>query len=330
MTTRRGFLVSLGTTLAAVSRPVHAQQPSKTARIGFFNLTSRQSVLDTGRYNAFVQGMRELGYTEGSNLVIEARFADGSVERLPALAGELVRLKVDVIVVGGTSALRALHHATTTIPIVVTVTNDPVGDGFAASLARPGGNITGLSITAGDLGAKHLDLLKTAVPKLSRVALLLHPENPGHPLQLRRVMSAAQKIGIQLVLAEAGAASDIEQAFATMRKLRADAAIILGDSMFLQEMRLIATQALAHRMPSISVQPEFAEMGGLMSYGASLVDNYRRAAAYVDKILKGAQPGDLPFEQPTRYELVINRKTSLALRLTIPQSLLLQASQVIQ
>jgi len=330
MTTRRGFLVSLGSALVAVSRPAHGQPQSKTARIGLLNLGSRQSLVETGRYSAFVQGMRALGYTEGGNLVVEARFADGNVERLPTLAGELSRLKVDVIVVGGTAALRAMHLATTTIPIVVTVTNDPVGDGFAVSLARPGGNITGLTITAGDLGAKHLDLLKAAMPKLTRVALLLHPENPGHPLQLKRAMSAAQKIGVQLVLTEAGAPPEFGPAFATMRKLRADAAIIFSDSMFFQESHLIATEALAHRMPSISAMSEYADLGGLMTYGASLNDNYRRAAAYVDKILKGARPGELPFEQPTRYQLVINRKTSQALHLTIPQSLMLQAEQIIQ
>jgi len=329
MTTRRRFLIALAAVLA-VPRRSSAEPPSRVVRIGFLNLASRQFTLDSDRYHAFVQGMRELGYVEGKNFTIEARFADGNAERLPALAGELVRLKLDVIVVGGVAAVRAVHLATTTIPVVVAVTTDPVGEGFAMSIARPGGNITGLSLTAADLGPKHLELLKAAVPKLSRVALLLHPENPGHPLQLKRIMSVAQRIDVEVLLAEAGTTPDIEHEFALMRKKRADAIIILPDALFIQELRFIAAQAFAHRMPSISALPDYAELGGLMSYGTSLVDNYRRAATYVDRILKGANPGVLPFEQPTRYRLVINRTTSLALHLTIPQALLIQADQVTQ
>jgi putative ABC transport system substrate-binding protein len=286
--------------------------------------------LDTGRYNAFVQGMRELRYVEGRNFSIEARFADGKNERLPALAAELVRLKVDVIVAAGTPVIRALQHATTTIPVVSTVTSDPVGDGFAASMARPGGNITGLSIGAADLGPKQLELLKAAVPKLSRVAVLVQPENSAHPPRLKRIMSAAQKVGIQVVLAEAGTVQEIEREFSMMMKERANAVIILTDSFFLQESRSIAAQALKHRLPSISANHEYAGAGGLMSYGANLVDNFRHAATYVDKILKGTKPGELPFEQPTRYSLIINRKTAMALGLTIPQALLGQADEVVQ
>jgi putative ABC transport system substrate-binding protein len=314
----------------AVPRGSLAQQLSKVARIGFLYYGSRQSSLDTGRYNAFVEGMRKLGYVEGTNFIIEARFADGKLERLPALAAELVRLKVDVIVTQGTPVNRALQHATTTIPVVSTLTTDPVGDGFAASMARPGGNITGLSISAADLGPKLLELLKAAVPKLSRVAVLLHPENAAHPPRLKRIMSAAQKVGIQVVLAEAGTVQEIEHEFAMMTKERANAAIILADGFFVQESRSTAAQALKHRLPSISQSREYAEAGGLMSYGPNLVDNFRRAATYVDKILKGAKPGELPFEQPTRYSLVINHKTAMALGLTIPQALLLQADEVIQ
>jgi putative ABC transport system substrate-binding protein len=230
----------------------------------------------------------------------------------------------------GTPTYRALQHATTTIPDVITVTFDPVGDGFAASMARPGGNITGLSISAADLGSKLLELLKAAVPKLSRVAVLVNPENPAHPPRVIRIMSAAQKVGIQVVLAEAGPVQEIEREFAMMAKERANAAIILADGFFLQESRPIAAQALKHRLPSISQLREYAEAGGLMSYGPNSVDNFRRAATYVDKILKGARPGDLPFEQPTRYQLVINHKTATALGLTIPQALLRQADEVIQ
>jgi len=330
VTTRRRFLIALGAGVLAVPRDSLAQQQSKLARIGFLYFGSRQSSLDTGRYNAFVQGMRELGYVEGTNVIIEARFADGKNEPLPALAAELVRLKLDVIVATGTPVLRALQHATTTIPVVSTVTTDPVGDGFAASMARPGGNITGLSISAADLGPKLLELLKAAVPKLSRVAVLVQPENTAHPPRLKRIMSAAQKVGIQVVLAEAGTVQEIEREFAMMTKERANAAIILADSFFVQESRPIAAQALKHRLPSISENRIYAEAGGLMSYGPNLVDNFRRAATYVDKILKGAKPGELPFEQPTRYSLVINHKTATALGLTIPQALLRQADELIQ
>jgi len=330
VTTRRRFLIALGAGVLAVPRGSLAQQQSKVARIGFFYYGSRQSSLDTGRYNAFVQGMGELGYVEGTNFIIEARFGDGKAERLPALAAELVRLKVDVIVATGTPVYRALQHATTTIPVVSTVTTDPVGDGFAASMARPGGNITGLSLSAADLGPKLLELLKAVVPKLSRMAVLLQPENPAHPQRVIRIMSAAQKVGIQIVLAEAGKVQEIEREFAMMTKEHANAAIILADGFFLQESRSIAAQALKHRLPSISQLREYTEAGGLMSYGPNAVDNLRRAATYVDKILKGAKPGELPFEQPTRYHLVINHKTAMTLGLTIPQALLRQADEVIQ
>jgi putative ABC transport system substrate-binding protein len=330
VTTRRRFLIALGAGVLAVPRGSLAQQQSKVARIGFLYFGSRQSALDTGRYNAFVQGMRELGYVEGTNFIIEARFADGNNERLPALAAELVRLKVDVIVATGTPFYRVLQHATTTIPVVLTVTGDPVGDGFAASLARPGGNITGLSIGAADLGPKLLELLKAAVPKVSRVAVLLQPENPAHPPRLKRIMSAAQKVGIQVVLAEAGTVQEIEREFAMMTKERTNAVIIFPDSFFVQEARSIAAQALKHRLPSISTNHEYSAGGGLMTYGPNLVDNFRRAATYVDKILKGAKPGELPFEHPTRYSLVINHKTATALGLTIPPALLRQADELIQ
>jgi putative ABC transport system substrate-binding protein len=330
VTTRRRFLIALGAGVLAVPRGSLAQQQPKVARVGFFYFASRQSSLDTGRYNAFVQGMRELGYVEGKNFIIEARFGDGKAERLPALAAEMVSLKVDVIVAQGTPVLRALQHATATIPVVSAATGDPVGDGFAASLARPGGNITGLSIGAADLGPKLLELLKVAVPKLSRVAVLLQPENASHPPRLKRIMSAAQKIGIQVVLAEAGTVQEIEREFAMMTKERVNAAIIFPDSFFVQEARPIAAQALKHRLPSVSTNHEYSEAGGLMSYGPKLNDNFRRAATYVDKILKGAKPGELPFEQPTRYPLVLNHKTATALGLTIPSALLRQADEIIQ
>jgi putative ABC transport system substrate-binding protein len=274
--------------------------------------------------------MRDLGYVEGTHFTVEARFADGKFERLPALAAELVGMKVDVIVTGGGPAVRAVYHATKNVPIVVTALTDPVSDGFVASLARPGGNMTGLTTTAADLGPKHLDLLKAATPKLSRVAVLLQPGNPGHPRQFVGIFSAAQKVGIQVVLAEAGTVGDIERASATMTKERAQAVIVLSDNFFNEESQLIAAQAMKRRLASVSGSREFTEAGGLMSYGANIADNHRRAATYVDKILKGAKPGDLPFEQPTRYSLVINGKTAKSLGLTIPPALLQQAEEVIQ
>ncbi len=329
MTTRRRFLIALGAGVLAAPRGSPAQPASKGARIGFLYHGSLQAALDTGRYNAFIQGRGELGYTEGKNFTIEARFADGKAERASALAAELVRLKVDVIVATGSAVYRALQHSTS-IPVVVTVTFDPVGDGYAASLARPGGNFTGLSISAGDLGPKLLELLKAAVPKMSRVAVLSSPGNPAHPQRVIRIMSAAQKVGIQVWLAEAGTVQEIEREFAVMTKERANAAIIVADGFFLQESQLIAGQALKQRLPSISQLRELTEAGVLMSYGPNSVDNFRRAATYVDKILKGAKPGELPFEQPTRYHLVINRKTAMSLGLTIPEALLRQADEVIQ
>jgi len=274
--------------------------------------------------------MRELGYMEGKNLVIESRFADGNSERVPTLAVELVGLKVDVIVAGGGSVYRALHHATRTIPVVAMAVPDPVADGLAASLARPGGNFTGLSISADDLGPKHLELLRAATPKLSRVAVLVHPRNPSHPVQLKRIMSAAQKVGIQVLLAEAGTVTEVEREFTMLAKERAGGVMVRPDTFFDQESRLIATQTIKHRLPSIGLNRLYAEAGGLLSYGPDLKDNSRRAATYVDKILKGAKPGELPFEQPTRYYFVINLKAAKTLGLSIPPTLQGQADDVIQ
>jgi len=327
---RRAFLSSLAAGLAAELLPMAARAQTKSARVGFLYYGSRQSTLDTGRYQAFVEGMRELGYVEGKNLVIESRFADGNSERVPTLAVELVGLKVDVIVAGGGSVYRALHHATRTIPVVAMAVPDPVADGLAASLARPGGNFTGLSISADDLGPKHLELLRAATPKLSRVAVLVHPRNPSHPVQLKRIMSAAQKVGIQVLLAEAGTVTEVEREFTMLAKERAGGVMVRPDTFFDQESRLIATQTIKHRLPSIGLNRLYAEAGGLLSYGPDLKDNSRRAATYVDKILKGAKPSELPFEQPTRYYFVINLKAAKTLGLSIPPTLQGQADDVIQ
>jgi putative ABC transport system substrate-binding protein len=327
---RRSFLGTLAGGLLATPLAAEAQQPSTVTRVGFFYFGSRQSALATGRYAAFLEGMRELGYVEGKNLIIEARFGDSRPDRLPELAAELVRLKVDVIVATGSPTYRVLQRTPSIPPIVITVTFDPVVEGLAASMARPGGNFTGLSDTAADLGPKQLELFRAVLPKLSRVGVLLNPDNVSHPAQMKRLMLAAQKVGIQVVLAEAGTVAAIEPGFASLARERAEAVVLFGDTFFVQHFQQVAQAALKHRAPSIYVSHEYAKGGGLMSYGADLIDNFRRAATYVDKILRGAKPAELPFEQPTRFYLVINLKTAKALGLTIPPSLLQRADQVIE
>jgi putative tryptophan/tyrosine transport system substrate-binding protein len=286
--------------------------------------------LDTGRYRSFLQGMRELGYIEGKNFVVEARFADGEGAALPGLAAELISGKVDVIVATGTPVTLALRKATRTVPIVSTVSSDPAGDGSSASLARPGGNITGLSNFAPELSQKQVELLTACVPKLSRLAVLVNPSNAEHSGRLKLVESAARKVGMRVLAVHGGTPDEITSSFGAMARDRAEAVLILGDTFFLQQMRRIADLALKYRLPSVFLNPELVEAGGLMSYGPNFTDNFRRAASYVDKILKGAKPADLPIEQPTKFELVINLKTAKALGLTIPQSLLLRADQVIE
>ena len=327
---RRTFLASVAGGALTLPLGARAQPQGKVWRIGFFYFGTRQSALDTGRYEAFVQGMRELGFVDGKNVAIETRFGDGKIDHLPALAAELVRANVDVIVATGSPVYSALRFATTSIPVVVTVTTDPVIEGLAASLARPGGNFTGLTDTAADLGAKQLELLKSAVPKLSRLGVLLNPDNVTHPTQMKRVMLPAQKIGIQVVLAEAGTVAEIEPAFAALAQVRADAVMLFGDTFFVQQLQQIAQAALKYRLASIYLIRQYATAGGLMSYGPDIVDNFRRVSTYVDRILKGAKPAELPFEQPSRYLLAINLNSARMLGITIPQSMLLRADDVIQ
>ncbi len=327
---RRTFLASAAGGALALPLGAHAQAQGKVWRVAFFYFGTRQSALDTGRYDAFVQGMRELGYVDGKNIVIEARFGDGKIDQLPALAAELVRANVDVIVATGSPVYSALRFATNSIPVIVTVTTDPVIEGLAASLARPGGNFTGLTDTAADLGAKQLELLKSAVPKLSRLGVLLNPDNVTHPTQMKRVMMPAQKIGVQVVLADAGTVAEIEPGFAALAQAHADAVMLFGDTFFVQQLQQIAQAALKYRLASIYLIRQYPMGGGLMSYGPDIVDNFRRIATYVDKILKGAKPAELPFEQPSRYVLAVNLKTAKALGLTVPQSVLLRADEVIQ
>ena len=329
MMNRRMFVGGIAGSIFGLPPGASAQQRDKVWRIGFLYFGSRQSSLMTGRYNAFVEGMRELGYVEGKNLVIEARFADSEVQRLPDLAAELVRLKVEVIVATGSPVYRALRLANTAIPIVVTVTADPMTAGLAASLARPGGNFTGVSDTAAVLGPKHLELLMSAVPQLARVGALLNPSNDSHRNQLQGLTLAARKVGVRVVTASAATLADIEPAFASLARERTDACMLFGDTFFTQEIQQIAQTAGKHRMPSIYPPREYARAGGLMSYGSDFADNFRRAATFVDRILKGTKPGELPFEQPTRYFLAINIKTAKTLGLNIPQTLLLRADEVI-
>jgi putative ABC transport system substrate-binding protein len=276
------------------------------------------------------EGLRERGYVEGKNFVLEARYADGNTERLGEFAAELVRLNVDLILSTGTLASRAAQRATATIPIIVTVITDPVGDGFATSLARPGGNITGMATGIEDTIQKLLELLIIAAPKLKRIAVITTPENSSHPPLLLRIQAAARQTGKQVLPVSARTPLEIERGFVKMARERTDAVIILPDTFLLQQRTQIAGLALKHRLPSIYPLPQYAEAGGLMSYGAELNDNYRRAGIFVDKILKGAKPGDIPFEQPTRYYLVINRKTANALGIKPTNELLARADKVIE
>ena len=274
--------------------------------------------------------MRELGYVEGKNLIVEWRSADGELERLPGLAAELVQLKMDVIVAVASPAIGAAQKATTTIPIVMAITGDPVGSGFVKSLAHPGGNITGLSNMGGDTGPKLFDLLLSVLPKLSRVGVLVTPTSTTYRTILESIEAAAQKTGVKTLVAEASSSQEIDNAFSMMVQEKADAVIVGNSSFFTQQRRQIAELALKYQVPSMFAIRANVEAGGLISYGQNIANDFQRSATYVDKILKGAKPGDLPVEQPVSFELVVNLKTANALGLTIPQALLLRADEVIQ
>ena len=330
MNNRRKLLVVLGASALAAPLFSVAQPQGKVWRIGFLSQRARPDSLDSDVIGAFYRGMRDLGYIDGKNLEIQWRYAEGKSERLPDLAAELVRLKVDVIVTVGSPAIGAAQKATTTIPIVMATAPDPVGSGFVKTLARPGGNITGLSNLAGDLGPKHLEMLLGMAPKLFRVAVLVNPANSSHAMLLKSILSAAQKSSATILPVEARTAPEIEKAFSAMAREKAGAVIVPRDGLFISQLRQIAELSAKHRLPSIAGVREYPEAGGLMSYGSDNTDNHRRAASYVDKILKGVKPADLPVEQPTKFELVINGKTAKALGLKIPQSLLISADKVIE
>src|SRR5215813_11859586 len=325
---RQVIRLALCAMLFALYPSVHAQQPGKVPRIAYLSAASASSQVT--QLEAFRQGLRKLGYSEGKNIVIEERYAEGKRDRLSEFAAELVRLKVDIIVTGGPTVTRFAKAATSTIPIVMAYDIDPVGNGFVASRAHPGGNITGLSSLGPELSGKQLELLKEIVPKLSRVAVLENSTQPGNTQSLRETEAAAREFKVQLQLLDVLEPKDIETAFQAAAKARTDAILVLGNPFLGAHRKQISELAVKNRLPAIYPQSEFVEVGGLMAYAASRTDLFRRTAAYVDKILKGAKPADLPVEQPTKFELVINLKTAKQIGVTIPQSLLYRADKIIK
>jgi putative ABC transport system substrate-binding protein len=304
-----------------------AQQQGKVPRIGILTPASEAS---TPLWEAFRQGLRELGYVEGKNIVLEYRFAAGQNERLPALAAELVRLKVDLLVTDGTLAARVAKDATGTIPIVMASSAAPIEAGVVASLARPGGNVTGLSVMAPELGRKRLEILKEVLPHVSRIAVLWAAGNITQPSQLREIEATARVLSLQLHPQQVHNPDELDGAFATMTREGAEACITLADAVLWNHRTRVVELAAQHRLPAMFPEREFADAGGLIAYGPSVPDGFRRAAVYVDRILKGTKPADLPVEQPSKFELLINLKTAKALGLTIPPAILFQADKVLQ
>ena len=332
---RRAFLASAGAASLALlalltASPVAVAQPAgKVYRIGYIQTATPGEQAHLTR--AFEDGLRELGWVEGRNVVFERRFAMGKQERLPELASELVRLNVDVIVTGANPVIAAVKHATTTIPVVMAASRDPVGSGFIASLAAPGGNITGVtSDAASGIAGKRLQLLKEVVPRATRIALLWNPDPPGAEAYRKEVEHAARTLGVGLQVVGARGRNEFERAFATMARERADAIVVQADPVFFTARQQLVDLATQYRLPAVYHASEVVEIGGLMSYGASLADQFRRAATYVDKILRGAKPGDLPVRQLEKLELVINLKTAKALGIAIPASLQASAPEYIE
>jgi len=326
---RRAFIGTLAGALIAAPLAARAQQPRKVPRLGIL-ITNSQASTST-QVEAFRQGLRERGYVEGQNVVIEYRFGDGEPARLPKLAAELVGLNVDLIVTGGSSPTRAAQQATRTIPIVMTIVGDPIASGLIASLARPGGNITGLTQISAELGGKRLELLKEAFPRISRVAVLVDPASTARGGIASGTRTAAEALGVKLLALELrGPNPDLDGAFRTAKSERVGALLVAAGAAQSLHRRRVVDLAAKNRLPAMYASREFVDAGGLMAYGPNVADLYRRAATYVDKILKGAKPADLPVEQPTKFELVINLKTAKALGLTIPPSVLGRADEVIQ
>ncbi len=329
MNQRRTLVAALGAMSLAPFAAL-AQPKTRVWHIGLLTLRRRPDSLDSGVFGAFLRGMRELGYVEGSNLHTEWRFAEGQPARLAAMAAELVQLKVDIIVTGGTLPTAAAQAATTSVPIVIASAGDPLASGFVKSLARPGGNITGRSENAVETAPKLLQLLTSMRPKLALVGVMTNPDNPALLPRLKAIESAARTLRLAVLHADARNASEIEVAFATLAQKKVEALIVPVDQVYIAQWRQIAELAVRYRLPSIGGEGAYPHAGGLLSYGPDHADNYRRAAIYVDKILKGAKPADLPVEEPTRFELIVNRKTAQTLGLTIPQSVLISAEKLIE
>jgi len=328
---RRQFLSLLGGAallpLAGLDR-ARAQQPSKLRRIGF--LGNSTAALEANLIGPFRQGLRDLGYQEGRNIQIEYRWAEGSYQRFPALVGELLAQKVELIVTAGTPATLAIKRATTSVPLVMIAVGDPVGNGIVPSLARPGGNITGLSSIAPELEGKRLELLREIVRSISHVAVILNPTNPFHVASMKQARDAAAAMRIKLLVLQVAKTEDLDGAFDGILKEKPEALLILADRVFLHNRKRIMDFATANRLPTILPYRELVEAGGLMSFGPSYEDMHRRAAIYVDKILKGAKPGDLPVELPTKFDLRVNLKAAKKIGVTIPEAFLLRADQVIE
>jgi putative ABC transport system substrate-binding protein len=318
----------LGLTILLSAGITASQPPQAIPRIGVLSSSSPER--ERIYLAAFEEGLRDLGYSEGKNLRIERRYATGEYGALPGLAAELVRLKADILVVTGTPAARAAKNATNVIPIVTVTAGDPVGTGLVTNLARPGGNVTGLTDLAADVVTKRLELIKEVIPSATRFAVLLNPDNPISLPQLRLTQEAAPVLGVNILSIEARRLDDIERAFVTMRAKHVTALLLIADGLFGSNRKRIVELSAKSRLPAIYWRREFVEDGGLMAYGTSISDLYRRASVYVDRILKGAKPADLPVEQPTKFEFVINLKTAKSLDLTIPPSVLLRADQVIE
>jgi ABC-type uncharacterized transport system substrate-binding protein len=319
---RREFI----TLLAAWPIAARAQQAGSRYTVGIFSAGDDNTALNT----VLVDGLRELGWVEGKNVAFEHRYAENRLERLPGLAADLVRLKVDVIAAAGTLAPLAAKQASSTIPIVMTAAGDPLGSGLVASLARPGGNVTGMSLMAPDLGGKRLELLKEVVPGLAHVAVLWNAANPYSALVFKETQAAGRTLGIEVQSLEVRAPDDFDGAFEAARRQRPDALITVEDPLTTSQRQRVADFTAEQQLPSLHGVREFAAAGGLMSYGASLADLFRRAAGYVDKILRGAKPADLPVQQPSKFEMVINLKTAKTLGLTVPLTLQASADEVIE
>lgn len=321
---RRGFLLALASAAAAPGAAL--AQKVAPRRIGFITLAS----LTDPRIEGFRKGMRELGYIEGLSVIVDWRSAEGDAERLPSLARELVRARPEVIVAAQTQAISAAKRASSSIPIVFVATPDPVSSGFVNSLARPGGNLTGLSTAAADIGAKQFEILRSALPRIASVAVLANPTNNASVVVRRMVTSAGMDLKVQTASLDAQSVEEIGEAFAEARRAGVDAVVVAVDGFFIQARALIAEQALRHRLPTMFTQREHAAAGGLMSYGPNIGAQYQRASHYVDRILKGGKAAEMPVEQPSLYELVVNMRTAKALGLAIPQALLTRADEVLQ